>query len=83
MRWAEHVGRRGEINAYKILVEKPEGRRAARKPRRRGVNNIKMYLKKYGWACSLDLSGSEYGSMSGCCEHGDKPSCSIKGEGCS
>jgi hypothetical protein len=31
MKWAGHVARMGEIkNAYRILVEKPEGRRPGR-----------------------------------------------------
>jgi hypothetical protein len=32
-------------NAYRILVEKPEGKRPLGKPRRRLVDNIKMYLR--------------------------------------
>jgi hypothetical protein len=36
MRWAGHVARMGETrNAYKILVEKPEGKRPLGRPRRR------------------------------------------------
>jgi hypothetical protein len=31
-----------KINAYRILVEKPEGKRPLGRPRRRCVNNIKM-----------------------------------------
>jgi hypothetical protein len=33
-------------NAYRILVEKPEGRRPLGRPRRRWVDNIKMDLKR-------------------------------------
>jgi hypothetical protein len=41
MRWARHVARMGEeINAYRILVGKPEGKRPLRIPRRRCVDNI-------------------------------------------
>jgi hypothetical protein len=36
-------------NAYRILVGKPEGRRPLGRPRRRWVNNIKMYLREIGW----------------------------------
>jgi hypothetical protein len=36
-------------NAYRILVEKPEGRRPLGRPRRRWVDNIKIYLKELGW----------------------------------
>jgi hypothetical protein len=36
-------------NAYRILVGKPEGRRALERPRRRSVYNIKMDLREIGW----------------------------------
>jgi hypothetical protein len=40
----------GEMrNAYKILVRKPEGRRARGRPRRRWEDNIRMDLKEIGW----------------------------------
>jgi hypothetical protein len=46
MRWAVHVARIGEKrNAYRILVEKPEGKRPLGRPRRRWVDNIKMDLR--------------------------------------
>jgi hypothetical protein len=49
MRWAGHVARIGEkMNAYRILVGKPEGKRPLRSPRRRWVNNIKMDLRDIG-----------------------------------
>jgi hypothetical protein len=35
-------------NAYRILVGKPEGKRSLRRPRRRWVDNIKMYLREDG-----------------------------------
>jgi hypothetical protein len=35
-------------NAYRILVEKPEGKRPLGRPRRRWVNNIKMDLREIG-----------------------------------
>jgi hypothetical protein len=38
-----------KTNAYRILVEKPEGRRPLGRPRRRWVNNIKMDLREIGW----------------------------------
>jgi hypothetical protein len=50
MRWAGHVALMGEKrNAYRILVGKPEGRRPLGRPRRRGVDNIKIYLREIGW----------------------------------
>jgi hypothetical protein len=43
MRWAGHVARMGEKrNAYRLLVEKPEGKRPLGRPRRRWVYNIRM-----------------------------------------
>jgi hypothetical protein len=36
-------------NAYRILVENPEGRRPLGRPRRRGVANIKIDLREVGW----------------------------------
>jgi hypothetical protein len=35
-------------NAYRILVGKPEGKRPQGRPRRRWVDNIKMYLREIG-----------------------------------
>jgi hypothetical protein len=36
-------------NAYRILVEKPEGRRSLGRPRRRWVGNIKLGLREIEW----------------------------------
>jgi hypothetical protein len=36
-------------NAYRLLVGKPEGKRPLRRPRRRLVDNIRMYLGEVGW----------------------------------
>jgi hypothetical protein len=50
MRWAGHVARMGETrNAYRIFVEKPEGKRPIGRPRRSWVDNIKMDLREIGW----------------------------------
>jgi hypothetical protein len=50
MRWAGHVARMGEKrNAYRLLVDKPEGKRPLGRPRRRWVDNIRMYLGGVGW----------------------------------
>jgi hypothetical protein len=38
-------------NAYRILVEKPEGRRPLGRPRCRWVNSIKIDLRNIGWDC--------------------------------
>jgi len=49
MRWAGHVERMGEERgAYRVLVEKPEGKRPLRRPRRRWVDNIRMDLQEVG-----------------------------------
>jgi hypothetical protein len=46
MRWAGHVARMGvKMNAYRIFVGEPEGKRPLGRRRRRWVNNIKMDLR--------------------------------------
>jgi hypothetical protein len=37
------------MHAYRILVGKPEGKRALRRPGRRWEGNIKMDLREIGW----------------------------------
>jgi hypothetical protein len=50
MRWAGYEEQIEEkMNAYRILVEKPEGKRPLGRPRRKWVNNIKMDLRETGW----------------------------------
>jgi hypothetical protein len=51
MRWARHVAQMGEKrNVYKLLVEKPEGKRLLGRPRRsRWVDNIRMDLGDPWW----------------------------------
>jgi hypothetical protein len=40
----------GEIRgAYRVLVEKPVGRRPLGRPKRRWEDNIKMDLQEVGW----------------------------------
>jgi hypothetical protein len=38
-----------KLNAYRILVVKPEGKRPLGRPRRRRVGNIKIDLREIGW----------------------------------
>jgi hypothetical protein len=38
----------GERDVYSLLVGKPEGRRALGKPRRKGVDNMRMDIQKVG-----------------------------------
>jgi hypothetical protein len=58
MRLAGNVARMGEKRfAYSIVVGKPEGKRPLGRPRRRWVDNIKIYLReRMGWY-GLDQSG--------------------------
>jgi hypothetical protein len=61
MIWAWHVARMGEEEkktAYRILVEKPEGKRPLGRPRCRWVDNIKIDLREIGWVCmdSIDVA---------------------------
>jgi hypothetical protein len=75
MRWAGHVARMEEKrNAYRILVGKPEGNRPLGRPRRRGVNNIKIDLREIGceWY-GLGQTVSGLGPLEGSCEHGEEP----------
>ena len=49
MRWAGHVARVGEgRGVYRVLVEKPEGKRPQGRPRRRWEDNSKMNLQEAG-----------------------------------
>jgi hypothetical protein len=49
VRWAGQVARMGEDRGvYRVLVEKPEGKRPLVRPRRRWENNIKMDLQEVG-----------------------------------
>jgi hypothetical protein len=53
MIWAGRVARMGEKrNAYRLLVGKPEGKRALGRPRRtrRWVDSIRMDLGEVGWS---------------------------------
>jgi hypothetical protein len=38
-----------KMNGYRLLVEKPEGKRTLGRPRRRWVDNIRMDLEEVGW----------------------------------
>jgi hypothetical protein len=38
------------MNAYRLLVGKPEGKRQPRRKRRRWVDNIRMKLAEIGWS---------------------------------
>jgi hypothetical protein len=38
-----------QMNVYRLLVRKPEGRGPLGRPRRRRVDNIRMDLSELGW----------------------------------
>jgi hypothetical protein len=48
----------GDEDAYMLLVGKPEGKRPLGRPRRRWVDNIKIYLREIIWDGTdwIDLS---------------------------
>jgi hypothetical protein len=49
MRWAGHVARMEEgRGVYRVLVERPEGKRSLERPRRRWEDNIKKDLRETG-----------------------------------
>jgi hypothetical protein len=53
-RWAGYVAQMGKkMNAYRILLEKLEGKRPVGRPRCRWADNIKIDLREIGWA-SMD-----------------------------
>jgi hypothetical protein len=47
-----------ERNAYKLLVGKPEGKRALGRQRRRRVNNTEMDLREMEWG-GVDWTGQD------------------------
>jgi hypothetical protein len=49
-RWAKNAERMEEINAYKILVGKPEGKRQLGRPGR-GWKILEWILEKWGGKC--------------------------------
>ena len=59
MRCAGHVARvRQRRGVYRVLVEKPKGKRPLGRPRRRWEDNIKMNLQDVGWGAMawIDLA---------------------------
>jgi hypothetical protein len=58
MRWEGYVACVGEINAYKMLVRKPERKRLNGRPSHEWENNIRMDLNRNMVGnCGLDASG--------------------------
>jgi hypothetical protein len=57
IRWAGHVARmggRGGKCVYRVLIERPEGKRRLGRPRRRWEDNIKMGLREIGIRLAQD-----------------------------
>jgi hypothetical protein len=49
MRWVSHIAHVAEINEYKVLVGKLEGKRPLRRSRHRWEDNIGIDLMEIGW----------------------------------
>jgi hypothetical protein len=50
VRWAGHVARVGEErNVYRVLMEKPEGKRSLGRLKGRWEDGIRMDLREIGW----------------------------------
>jgi hypothetical protein len=55
MRWLRHVAHMGdERKVYKVLMEKPEGKRPLGIPRRRWDEGIKMNLREIVWGGGVE-----------------------------
>jgi hypothetical protein len=80
MRLAGHVARSGGTRgAHRVLVGKREGKRQLGRPRRIGVDNIKMGLQEVRWGTWNGLiSSSRQGQVVDCCEYCNELSSSIK-----
>jgi hypothetical protein len=58
---------------FRVLVEKPEGKKPLGRPRRRWEDNIKMDLQEVGCrGYVLARDGSGYGELAGICECGNE-----------
>jgi hypothetical protein len=66
MRLAERVALMGaNVNAYRMLVGKSEGKRPLGRPRYRWMNNIKMDLREIGWIGMDWIDLAEMGTSGG------------------
>jgi len=55
MKWAGHAARIGDRRgAYRVLVDRPEGKRPLGRPKHRREDNIKMDLQELEWGHGLD-----------------------------
>jgi len=79
MRWAGHVARMVvEMGVYRVLVEKPEGRRPLGRPRRRWADNIRMALQEVGCVYMDWIGLAQDRQVADVCECGNEPSGSVK-----
>jgi hypothetical protein len=79
MRWTGHVARMGEgRNVYRVLVGKPEGKDHLKDQGVDWRTGSKWPVGRVVGVggCGVDSPGLGSGSLSGCCEFGDEPSCS-------
>ena len=78
MRWAGHVARMGEERGvYRILVGKPEGRRALGRPRRRWVIILGWICRRWDVVYGLDWAGPGWRQLADACECGNEHSGSV------
>jgi hypothetical protein len=66
------------MNAYKLLVRKPEGKRPLGRPRCRTVDNLKMDLGEIELGVLTGLVWFRIGTSVELCECGNEPPGSIK-----
>jgi hypothetical protein len=62
----------GEMNSYRILVGKPEGKRPLGRLRCKVVNNIKIDFRDIGWVVWIELIWLRIGTSEGYCERGNE-----------
>jgi hypothetical protein len=67
---------RGSIGTYRILAGKTQGKRPLGRNRRRWEEDVKMDLRVWWYGLNSSVSGQK--QVEGSCEHGNKPSGSIK-----
>jgi hypothetical protein len=66
MRWAGHVARMGEgRNVYRVLVEKPKGKRQLERSRRRWEDGIKWTLGRLVGGVSSGFTWLRMGTVGG------------------
>lgn len=72
MRWAGYAARIGICDII-VLVGSSVKKRVLGRPRRMSEDNIKTGIISKVCLCELNLSGSEYTLLAGCCEGAYEP----------